>query len=107
WNDLPNIRNEIDQMLPIIREKHWTEWGIASTNSKIYFGTRDFNDKGYLFVANEEESTQIVTFTLSNFPYIPTQVIDYFTNSPITAIEENCFTLSLPPFGTGCVYLQK
>ena len=24
WSDIPNLRNEIDQMMPLIRQKHWT-----------------------------------------------------------------------------------
>jgi hypothetical protein len=65
WNDLPNIRREIDALMPLIVQPHWTTWTIdASTSALIDYGTRMMDGKGYLIAANYDASPAEVTFTL-------------------------------------------
>jgi hypothetical protein len=106
WNDFPNLRAEIDFMLPLIREKHWTNWQAASSNALIYYGTRDYNGIAHLIVANEQSTAQTTTFTLSGLPYTPSVVKDFFTGEEIAVIKGENFTVTMNAYGSGCFVLE-
>ncbi|MGY4884384.1 MAG: hypothetical protein ACP5NZ_02275, partial [Nanobdellota archaeon] len=102
WDDLPNIRREIDALMPLIVQPHWTEWTVnISTNSFIDYGTRMMNNTGYIIIANYDSTPASVTFTLNGLPYTPTLVRDYFTNTQITTISNSRFTVTIPAYGSG------
>ena len=107
WDDLPNIRREIDQLLPIIQMPHWTNWSLNSNNSLIDFGTRDYQGKGYIIVANEQASAQTVTFTISNLTYTPSMVRNFFTNNFETEISNAQFTVTIPAYGSRVYVLER
>ncbi|MHB9139903.1 MAG: LamG domain-containing protein, partial [Victivallaceae bacterium] len=98
WSDLPNIRNEIDQLLPIIRMPHWTDWSLSSNNSLTDFGTRDYQGKG---------AAQSVTFTITSLPYAATAVRNFFTNEIEAQISSNQFTVSIPAYGSKVYVLEN
>jgi Concanavalin A-like lectin/glucanases superfamily len=107
WNDLPNIRREIDQLLPIIRMPHWTSWSLSSNNSLIDFGTRDYKGKGYIIVTNEQDSAQSVTFTISSLPYTAITVKNFFTHEIEMQITGSQFTVSIPAYGSKVYVLEN
>jgi hypothetical protein len=47
WPDVPNLRREFDQMLPLIRQPHWTTWQVVYTAAlPLTVGTRDYQGQG-------------------------------------------------------------
>ena len=107
WSDLPNIRNEIDQLLPIIQMPHWTTWSLTSNNSLTDFGTRDYQGKGYVIATNEQSTAQSVTFTISNLPYAASAVRNFFTNEIESDIYSNQLTVTSPACGTKVYVLES
>ncbi len=102
WNDLPNIRREIDALMPLIVQPHWTDWTVdVTTNSFVDYGTRMLNGEGYIIVANYESSPSTITFTLNNLPYTPIRLENYFTGAQVTTISNSRFTLTIPAYGSG------
>jgi len=107
WPDLPNIRREIDQMMPLIREPHWTSWRITSSASVIDFGTRDHNGEGYVIVANPSGQAVTTTFTIANLPYTPVSANNFFTNAPVASVSNAAFTVMIPAYQTAVYRLAK
>ncbi|MFA6102300.1 MAG: LamG-like jellyroll fold domain-containing protein [Victivallaceae bacterium] len=107
WNDLPNIRREIDQLLPVIRMPHWTSWSLSSNNSLIDFGARDYQGDGYIIATNEQSTAQSVTFTISGLPYTATAARNFFTNEIEAQIVSNQFTVSIPAYGSKVYVLEN
>jgi len=108
WNDLPNIRREIDALMPLIVQPHWTDWTVdVTTNSFVDYGTRMLNGEGYVIVANYESSPAIVTFTLNDLPYTPIRLENYFTGAQVTTISNSKFTITLPAYGSGVYKISK
>ena len=100
WPDVPNVRREIDQMLPLIRQPHWTTWKAAYNAAlPLSVGTRDYQGQGYLIVANNTSAPVTVTFTLTGLPYTPQRVVDYFSGNTVAAVSGNAFTVTLPALG--------
>jgi hypothetical protein len=108
WGDLPNIKNEIDLLLPILRQPHWTQWTVTSNTDRIDFGTRDYNGKAFLIVSNEQSEDLMVTLTLSNFKsYSPKSIINFFSNQKESPILQSQFTLKIPRYGTGVYFFEN
>jgi Concanavalin A-like lectin/glucanases superfamily len=100
WPDIPYLRTELDAMLPLIRMPHWTTWAVSHTGGgTLHVGTRDYSGAGHLIILNDSASPKTVTFTLSGLPYTATQVRDYFTNTVLTTVTSNQFTLTIPALG--------
>jgi Concanavalin A-like lectin/glucanases superfamily/Putative Ig domain len=100
WPDVPNIRREIESMLPMLRQPHWTSWTVSfNTALPINVGTRDYNGKGHLLVVNTSAAPVTVTFTLSGFPYTPQSVQNYFTGGVVTSVSGQSFTVTIPALG--------
>jgi hypothetical protein len=98
WSDVPNIRRELDAMLPMLRQPHWTTW-TASTPAALVVGTRDYNGKGHLMVLNNSAAPVTATFTLAGLPYTPTTLTNYFTGATVTSFTGNSFTVTIPALG--------
>jgi len=107
WDDLPNIRREIDQLLPIIRMPHWTNWSLSSDNSLTDYGTRDYQGTGYVIVTNEKDSAQSVTFTIFNLPYAASAAKNFFTDEIEADVNNNQFTVTIPAYGSKVYLLQN
>jgi hypothetical protein len=100
WDDLPNIREEIDQLIPVIRMLHWTSWSLTSANEMVHFGTRDYQGEGYVIATNEKDTDQQVTFTIHGLPYVPKLVKDFFTHMTETTVSGSQFTVTIPAYGS-------
>ena len=102
WPDFPSLRREVDQMLPIIREPHWTAWkATVDAPDSVHVGTRDRDGEGYLFLVNQTRKDQTVTVTLDGLPYAPTEVRDLFEDSVLAPIRDGKFSVTLPGIGVG------
>ena len=100
WPDFPCLRREVDRLLPIIREPHWTAWKAnLDTPSNVRVGTRNHKGEGYLFLVNQTTRTQTVIVTLDGLPYAATEVRNCFTDKKIASISNGSFSVALPKIG--------
>jgi Carbohydrate binding domain len=93
WDSIEDLRTEVDALMPIIKQPHWTSWSVSSSDSKILFGTRDYNDDGYMIVMNSEDTSSLITFTLSDLD--TTEVWNYFDDKFVSSVSDDKFTVLL------------
>ncbi len=98
WNDIQSLRSEIDRMLLVLKQPHWTSWSATCSDSSILFNTRDYQSNGYMIVMNPGSSSIQAIFTLSG--YAAAKVYNYFDNSLVAAVASNQFTVTLPAHST-------
>ena len=102
WPDFPNLRREVDKLLPIIREPHWTSWKVnVDAPGNVHVGTRDHKGEGYLVLVNQQSKQQEVTVKLAGLPYAAKEVRDYFNGKKVASIREGSFSITLPKIGVG------
>lgn len=102
WPDFPNLRREIDRLLPIIREPHWTSWTVtASPRGSVRVGTRQHKDEGYIMLVNQTRRTQKTALTVRGLPYTAGEVQDYFTGRTVAAVHDGKFSVTLRAIGVG------
>ncbi|MEO6786781.1 MAG: hypothetical protein ABI318_11665, partial [Chthoniobacteraceae bacterium] len=102
WPDFPNLRREVDRLLPIIREPHWTAWSAkADAPASVRVGTRNHNGEAYLLLVNQTTKPQTVVVTLDGFPSAPTEVRDFFDDQKVAKICDGSFSVTLPAIGVG------
>lgn len=108
WNSLPQIRNEIDSLLPIIRTPHWTEWS-ASADSKITIGTRTYEEEAYLIICNSFDSGLLSQIEIDDLDYSFSEVRDYFSGEVLenADIFGSSFSIHLNPYETRVLYIPK
>ena len=106
WNDFPNMVNEIEQMMPLIRESHFTNWTVECDNDAIIFGSRMHKNKGHLIIANPTNSRIVAKLTISDLPYSISSVKDYFTKQIIGDIDNNMIKITIDPHGTKVIRLD-
>jgi hypothetical protein len=92
--------------MPVIRMPHWTSWSLSSNNPLIDFGTRDYEEQGYVIVTNEQESAQTVTFTISGLSYTPQVARDFFTYETEAEISSSQFAVTIPAYGSKVYVLE-
>lgn len=106
WNDFPNMVKEIEQMMPLIRESHFTDWTVECDNDAIIFGSRMYKNKGHLIIANPTSSRVQANFTIYDLPYSISLVKDYFSGNIAGDINKNVVTVTLNPYGTKVIRLD-
>jgi len=106
WNDFPNMVNEIEQMMPLIKEPHFTNWSVTCDNDDLIFGSRTYQNKGHLIIANPTKSTIIATFTITDLPYQLSNVNDYFTGRILGDSVGNTISISIDAHGSKVVRLD-
>jgi hypothetical protein len=101
WPELPELRADIERLLPIIRSPS-DKWAVSSSTDNpivpVAFGTRFANGIGYLIVANETTVPQTVTFGLAGLPYVAAKAEDVL-NGGVVSITDGTLTLTIPPAG--------
>ncbi|MBN1672663.1 MAG: fibronectin type III domain-containing protein [Kiritimatiellae bacterium] len=107
WPDMPNIRREIDRLMPLIRQPHWTDWQLGTSNTRVNHGTRDYLGEGYVLVANPRSTAETVTYTISGLSYTPTAAHDYFSHEEVTPILGGQFTVTIAPRATAVYRLVR
>jgi hypothetical protein len=103
WPDLPNIRREIDQLLPVIRQPHWTSWKLSCGDGcKVNVGTRDYNGEGIVIATTYEASEQTAVFTVTDRGSDLVEVKDYFTGQTVPGARLNAtqFQVTVPAYGS-------
>jgi hypothetical protein len=105
WSDFPNIVSEIKQMMPLIREPHWTAWTVNCSSSLLEYGSRDHENRGYLIIANEQDTDITASFTVNGLPYSAVAVKDFFTGSVLAEVSNGQFTLTIPAYGSKVIEL--
>jgi len=105
WTDFPNLRRQVDALVPILREPHWTEWEAVSSEPSVVLGTRNLRNEMYLLVVNNADETAVTHITLSGIAYSPTIVYNYFSNIPVADVVGADFSVILPSFATAVYYL--
>lgn len=106
WNDLPNIRREIDQLKPLIAQPHWTKWQASVASKALDVGTRDYLDKGYIIFANEHNVSIQTTVTITGLHYTAKNVLNALTQEAIASVTDNTFTVLVPAHGSLVIKLQ-
>lgn len=100
WPDFPNLRREVDRLLPLIRAPHWTSWTARVDPAKsVLVGTRDYAGEGYVFLVNRTTRLQAVTVHLEGLPYRPVEARDYFDGRSRAPIRAGVISLQLPAVG--------
>lgn len=102
WPDFPNLRREVDRLLPLIREPHWTAW-TASVNApdNVRVGTRDHNGEGNLILVNQTTRPQNVSVVVDGLLYGGTEIRDYFSDEKVASIRDGSFSILLPAINVG------
>ncbi len=109
WPDFPNLRREIDALLPIIRQPHWTDWSVASNlTDRVRIGKRELNDHAYLIVVNQTTQNQQLELVLDALPYEPEAAINALTDEVIATVRNGTFNVKIPGIGSasGTLVLQ-
>ncbi len=102
WPDFPSLRREVDRLLPLIREPHWTAWAVtADASDRVHIGTRNHRGLCHLLLVNQTDKPQKITITLNQLPYAATEARDYFDDQRVASIQNNQLTLTLPAIGIG------
>jgi len=100
WPDFPNLRREVDKLLPIIREPHWTKWKVkVEPPGDVRVGTRDHKGEGYLILVNQTTEPRNVTITIEGLHYEAKEVRNVFDNKQVASINQSSFTVALPEIG--------
>jgi len=106
WPDFPNLRREIDALLPLIRQPHWTSWRVECHEKIVEFGTRELGGEGYIIAANFADKDKQVSFTVSGLDYKPTDVVDYFAGTHVASFTNGRFSASIPAHGSAVFRLR-
>jgi hypothetical protein len=102
WDDFPNLRVEIDSLIPVIRSPHWTSWEVTGQYSgQVSWGTREVDGQAYIILVNNEEKSNSVTFDLSEVPYAVVSVVNYFSGNKVADVSGNSVTIDLPALAVG------
>lgn len=106
WNDFPDMVREIEHMIPLIRESHFTDWTVSCDNNNLLYGSRMYNNKGHLIISNPTASRIQANFTIIGLSYRIGLVKDYFNNGIAGDINGNTITVTLNPYGTKVIRLD-
>jgi len=98
WDDVPNLSHELEEMIPILKEPHWTSWSATSSDASVKVGTRTHQGEGYMIVVNPQNSSTTATFSLTGVA--ATQVYDYFNHGLVATISAGQFSVTLQPHST-------
>ncbi len=94
--DMPALPQEVDALLPIIRQPHWTDWSATvSTSSDIRAGTREHDGVGYIFLVNRTSTAADLTISLEDLPYTAGNVVDQLTGQVVGSVNNGSFNLTL------------
>lgn len=112
WDEIPVVKSEIDQMMPIIKKPHWTNWIVSSSHLDVFTGQRNYNGRGYMFIVNASDSSSSVDITIDTTNlYTPGNMTNYFTSSSVATASLNgseaVYHLELEPYADRFVRIEK
>lgn len=100
WPDFPNLRREVDQLLLVIREPHWTDWtATIDVPDVVHIGTRQHEGDAYLLLVNQTNRPQQFHITLDQLPYEPAEVRSAFDDRKLATVSGGAFKMTLPAIG--------
>jgi len=105
-NHIKSIFTKLDQMLPIIREAHWTNWSadVTDKGAMVNIGTRNHNGKGYLILSSHSSTDEYVTINLNGIE--ASSVEDYFTHQKIADVVNDEFSITMGHDHNGYLVLK-
>ncbi|MBN1672661.1 MAG: hypothetical protein JXR37_16585 [Kiritimatiellae bacterium] len=101
YSELPAVRREVDDLLPIIRLPHWTSWRVLCKTDRIVLGTREYEHnnrrEGYVIACNTSRSAATAAFSVEGLSYSPVAVKDYFDwdGPAVASFSDSSFTVTL------------
>lgn len=107
WNDFAQTTAKMQQMLPLLRQPHWTSWdlnvSLPDDEEGIVVGKRDFGEKRCMLYASRSNKAERVRFGSDDIED-GRAVIDYFSGQEVAQWHEGAFELSLKPrdYGVCC-----
>ncbi len=107
WPDFPRLSAEIERLMPLIREPHWTAWRALPDAPHVTAATRDYRSDGYLILANHQGQEHRVTVTFEGLPYQPSALQHYFSDKTIAIQAGLRAVIPLEPYGTGVYRLMR
>ena len=102
WPAYPVLRNEIETILPVIRQGAPSFFVDAQTqedNKRVDVLAKEYNGDPYLVVVNTEDTQVSVVFTLFGLNYQSATANEIFNKGDIN-FSGNSFSLSLEPYAT-------
>jgi hypothetical protein len=106
WAGLPQLRQEVERLLPLIRQPHWTAWQLTSSEASLTVGTRNYRGEGYAIVLNGRAAPVKTTFAIHGLSYTPKAVRDYFTDQVVAPVSDQSFTVALEGRATAVYRLE-
>jgi hypothetical protein len=107
WPEFEIVRQEIDQLLPLIRQPHWTTWETTSSSDVLNLGTRDYDGEGYIILVNPMGASETATISIHGLPYTVEAGYDYFTGKRVVDVSNNTLMVTLPAYGTAVFRLER
>ena len=105
WPDVVNLRNEINQLLPILKTPSWTDWEAVSNQAEIVFTKREKDGVGYLILLNPTSDSKNAEFDISGRHFAYWQ--DFFDPSEkFFAMADYPMQLTIPPYSTKVIKLS-
>ncbi len=96
WADAfrDEISPRLDDMLPIIKQPHFTSWSASSDKfPDVRVGTRELSGLGFLIVSNFAPNDNLVKITLKDFN--ATKAVDFFTRELVSDINGSSFSFTI------------
>jgi hypothetical protein len=106
WAEAPVVRSEVDTLLPIIRQPHWTTWTKSVSGGSYLIRSSDYNTKGYVFLLNLSPVSGAAVVTVSGLTYTPSGTTDALTGSGAVSVTSGVFTVPLSGYGTKVLRLD-
>ncbi|RUM64408.1 MAG: hypothetical protein DSZ05_07520 [Sulfurospirillum sp.] len=109
WNDLPNIKAEINKMMTagIIQADHNPAFSTTASNPKIIAGTRVVNGVGYIIAANPTNRAVTSSYTLNGLGYTPSALQDFITGAGTGTVSGSSVTFTIPAYGSKVIKLLQ
>jgi hypothetical protein len=95
WDDFPQIRAEVDALLPVLRQPHWVDWTVAVSPDNVECGGREYEGGAYLIIANPNGTAINPSFTISGLSYTAEIVRDAFSGWVIKSNPGNSFNMEI------------
>jgi len=123
WEDFPCLVREIYDLQGLIRQPHWTNtWGVSSCvssgqtceDANFIIGTREWDNKGHLIIANYGIDAVTATVTFSGLPFSdatlrPLTPLTFSTSvmdTPSFEITNSQAEITLPEGGAGVYIIE-
>ena len=106
WPDVANIRQEIEQLLPVISSSGIVDWGVEITSSETRYSVREKDGVGYLILLNPTSDSKSVEFYISGRYFAYWQ--DFFDpGENIFAMADYPMQLTIPAYSSRVIKLTN